>query len=420
MADTTAMPLAFDRARLASVADWLAVGVAVAMPWSISASQILTAAWLFALIPTLDVTEMRRELRSAAGALPVLLWLLALIGMLWASVPWSERYAGLEGFHKLLVIPLLLIQFRRSERGIYVVYGFLASCTALLVASWGLMVLWKWRSVFVPGKIPGLLVKDYIAQSTEFLVCAFGLLGHVAQRWRAQAKLALGALLLALLFLANIFYIAPGRTAILIMPLLLVIFGFRYFGWKGVLGACLAGAVLAAAAWAGSPFLRGRIMASFSEVQAYESENAMSSSGIRLEIWKKSLGFIETAPLIGHGTGSTPDQFRRAAVGEGLSAIQATHPHNQIFAVAIQLGLLGTAILMTMWVAHLALFRGGGMVPWMGIVIVVQNLASAPVNSHLFDSFHGWLYVFGFGVLGGMELRGRTASRAPRAPIEAQ
>ena len=69
---------------------------------------------------------------------------------------------------------------------------------------------------------------------------------------------------------------------------------------------------------------------------------------------------------------------------------------------------------MTMWVAHLALFRGGGLIAWIGIVIVVQNLASAPFNSHLFDSFHGWLYVFGFGVVGGMVLRERAA-RGPRA-----
>ena len=40
-------------------------------------------------------------------------------------------------------------------------------------------------------------------------------------------------------------------------------------------------------------------------------------------------------------------------------------------------------------------------------MIVVQNIASAPFNSHLFDSFHGWLYVFGVGVLGGIALRER-------------
>src|SRR5438552_8039617 len=184
MADTTAA--FFDRsalrARLAPVADWLAVGVAIAMPWSISVSQILTVAWLAALIPTLDVPSLRRVLQRPAAALPVLLWLLALAGMLWADAPWIERFAGLEGFHKLLVIPLLLAQFRRSDRGAYVLHGFFASCTALLLASWGLMGLWTCCGIYVPGKIPGLLVKDYIAQSSEFLVCAFGLLGYAAER----------------------------------------------------------------------------------------------------------------------------------------------------------------------------------------------------------------------------------------------
>ena len=410
MADTTtAAFLAFDRTRLACIADWLAVGVAVAMPWSISASQILTALWLLTLIPTLNLAEVRRELSTAAGGLPVLLWLLALAGMLWADVPWSERYAGLEGFHKLLVIPLLLAQFRRSGRGTYVIYGFLASCTALAIASWGLLVLWKLWSVYVPGKLPGLLVKDYIAQSSEFLICAFGLLGFAADRWqKGDHRLASGALILAGVFLANIFYIAPGRTAIIIMPALLVILGFYYFGWKGIAAAAVAAAVVAAAAWAASPFLRARIMASFSEVQAYETQNVESSSAIRLELWKKSLGIIANAPLIGHGTGSIPEQFARGPEG-GVFGLLADNPHNQVFAVAIQLGLIGTAILLAMWLAHLALFRGGGLIAWIGILMVVQNIASAPFNSHLFDSLHGWLYAVGIGVLGGIALRERSA-----------
>jgi O-antigen ligase len=262
--------------------------------------------------------------------------------------------------------------------------------------------------VYVPGKIPGLLVKDYIAQSSEFLVCAFGLLGFAAERrQKGDTRLAVGALLLAGLFLANIFYIAPGRTAIVIMPALLVIFGFYYFGWKGVAGAVIAGVVLAAAAWTASPFLRARVMASFSEVQAYETQGAPSSSAIRLELWKKSLGIIAAAPLVGHGTGSISEQFGRGPEG-GVFGQLAENPHNQVFAVAIQLGLIGTAILLAMWLAHLALFRGSGVVAWIGIVMVVQNLASAPFNSHLFDSFHGWLYAFGVGVLGGIALRERN------------
>src|ERR1700681_3351019 len=113
-----------ERQKLNQFADWLAVAIAVSLPWSTSASGILIALWLVAFLPILDVAAVRRELATAAGGLPVLLWVLAAVGMLWADVTWSERFAGLGGFNRLLVIPLLLAQFRRSDRGAFVLYGF--------------------------------------------------------------------------------------------------------------------------------------------------------------------------------------------------------------------------------------------------------------------------------------------------------
>ena len=107
--------------------------------------------------------------------------------------------------------------------------------------------------------------------------------------------------------------------------------------------------------------------------------------------------------MIGHGTGSIPEQFA-ASAGEGVLGRRSTIRTIRCLAVAIQLGILGAAVLIAMWIAHLALFRGGGLVAWIGIVIVVQNVASALFNSHLFDFFHGWLYVFGVGVLGGIDV----------------
>jgi hypothetical protein len=151
-------------------------------------------------------------------------------------------------------------------------------------------------------------------------------------------------------------------------------------------------------------------MQSINETQDFQTSNAPSPTGQRLEMWQRSLGFIKTAPVIGHGTGSIPDQFRSTAVGEGLSGMHANNPHSQVFAVAIQIGLIGVVVLLAMWLAHLMLFAGGGLVPWIGIVIVIQNIVSSQFNSHLFDSLHGWLYVFGFGVVGGMALRPRAGS----------
>ena len=129
-----------DRKRIAQIADWAAVGVAVSLPWSTSATSILLVLWLVTLLPTFDVAMVRREVETAAGGLPVLLWLLAALGMLWADVSWADRIHGLGGFHRLLVIPLLLAQFRRSEHGAWVLYGFLASAVTLLFVCWALVL----------------------------------------------------------------------------------------------------------------------------------------------------------------------------------------------------------------------------------------------------------------------------------------
>src|SRR5262245_55284242 len=127
--------------RLVQIADGLATAVAVSLPWSTSATSILIALWLIALVPTLDPSSVRREVLSAAGGLPLLLWALGAIGMLWADVSWSDRIAGLSGFHKLLFIPLLLAQFRRSGQAKWAIFGFLASSVVLLVVSWALVLI---------------------------------------------------------------------------------------------------------------------------------------------------------------------------------------------------------------------------------------------------------------------------------------
>jgi hypothetical protein len=83
--------------------------------------------------------------------------------------------------------------------------------------------------------------------------------------------------------------------------------------------------------------------------------------------------------------------------------------------VALQLGLIGTAMLLAMWIAHLALFRGGGQISWIGLAAVVQNMVGSLFNSHLSDFTQGWIYVFAVGVLGGTALRQAAPQPAERA-----
>src|ERR1700736_843877 len=103
----------FDRSSLAGLADWAAVAVAVALPWSTSAVGIAITVWLLIFLPSLDANSLKRALATPAGGFAVVLWCLGVVGMLWADVSWHDRFAGLDSFHRLLAIPLLLAQFQR-------------------------------------------------------------------------------------------------------------------------------------------------------------------------------------------------------------------------------------------------------------------------------------------------------------------
>jgi O-antigen ligase len=404
-------------AKLATVADWLAVGLAASLPWSTSATSILVVLWLLALVPTLELAALRRELHTAAGGLPVLLWLLAAAGMTWADVAWAERIAGLEGFLKLLAIPFLLAHFRRSDNGARVLMAFLIACTLLLAISY-FLALWPgltWRGVRAGLGVP---VKDYIAQSGEFAICVFVLVPIALSILRTRAWVSVGLLSLSALFLINFLYLETGRTSLAVAVVLLVVFAFRQFGWRKGGLVLLAAMLVVLAVWESSPFLRLRVGMVPGEVTRYWNENTRTPSGERLEYWRRSLSFIAAAPVLGHGTGSITELFRRSAVGEeGASALVSTNPHNQTLAVAIQLGLCGAVLLYAMWIGHLALFREGGLPAWIGLVVVVQNFVASLFNSHLFDFTQGWIYVVGVGVAGGTVLRQRAKASATEAAM---
>jgi O-antigen ligase len=407
-----------ERVRQGEIADWLVVAVAVSLPWSTSASAILIVLWLVTVVPSLDIASVRREALSLAGGLALLLWALAAVGMLWADVGWTERLQGMRGYHKLLLVPLLLAQFRRSERARWAILGFFISALALLALSWTTQHPGLWGRAKADVGVP---VKDYVSQSGIFAICALGLLGQAAEWWHARrVRLALAAVVVAAAFAANIVYVATARSTLVVVAALLLIFGFRQFGWKGMLAVGLLGGVVASLSWGSSSYLRSRVTNIVQEIQEYRTDGAMTSSGFRLESWKRSVEFIATAPLIGHGTGTIAALFQKGTASDAAGpAVVTDNPHNQLLAVGVQLGGIGILALMAMWIAHLVLFREGSLIAWYGLTVVVSNVVGSLFNSHLFDFTQGWLYVFGVGMLGGTVLV-RKEPATTVAPVNTQ
>jgi O-antigen ligase len=409
------MTALYDRAQLRKLADGLAAAVVAVLPWSTSATYIFLGVWLVVFLISVDPEEWSPVMQYRAATIPVLLVGFAAVGMLWAQAHWADRWGAFASFARLLVIPLLMVQFRRSDRAHWVFLAFAASCTVVLALSW-IMVATGMKPLS-RGASHGIPVRDYIAQAQEFVLCAAGFaylagLRLMQRRW----ALGFGLLALALLFVANVLFVTSSRTGLVTLPALLLVLVVMQCRLRYAL--IFAGVIVAvsAASLASSSLIQKRLFGIFTEIRDAQSKQIETSAGQRVEFWKAAVEIIADAPVIGHGTGSIKQTFAQEAARRDPRAVPTTNPHNQTLTVAVQLGMIGTALLLAMWLSHLLLFRCPGFAGWVGLAVVAQNVLSSLFNNHLFDFTQSWIYVFGVGVAGASVIRARHETAVPERP----
>jgi O-antigen ligase len=392
--------------------DLAAALIAILLPWTTTGVAIAAVLWAVALGFACEPRALLRSLKHPASALPIAFFALALIGMLWSVAPSQDRLHQLSQVSKFLMLPPLIYHFQRSPRGLWVFAAFLVSCAVLAVVSCVTALdpnlsakLYLSSGPYSPAS--GIFVRNYIDQGQEFSLCAVVLAYPVVTSLRnGQTKKALLLAAVALAFVANMMFVVTSRTALVTMPVMLVIFLLLHLRGPVAVAALCGMALLSAGAWFSSPHLRTTVGKFAADYRVTMIENNESGMGSRLIYWGKALKFFADAPVIGHGTGSTRGLFEKAAIGQiGARAMVVSDPHNQTLNVAVQWGAVGVILLYAMWLSHLLLFRGEGLVNWIGLLVVIQNFLTSALNSHLFDFNEGWIYVLGVGIAGGMTLR---------------
>lgn len=398
------------------VADVFAALTAAALPWSTSLVSIFILLWLGAAALIVDYPAWYRSLKQPICALPLALFGLAAVGMLWSDASWDARLHSLGPYAKYLVLPGLFQHFARSSRGKWVFVAFVASCALMMVMSGITAFVPTFTLKPIDERMCGIFARNSIDQGVEFTFCAVALaypimmLVKEGKRWQAGALLAV-----ALGLVINMSFIIASRTALVTAPLLLALFALRYLNWRHAL-ALGAVVLVGASVWAVTPRACRNVETFSRDVTLYTEVNEPTSAGLRLEYWKKAVQFIREAPLAGHGTGSIRGLFERAATGRAAEATGqiVANPHNQTLHTAIQWGIVGVIALFLMWASHLLLFlRGEGVSAWIGLLVVAQNILSSLFNSHIVDFHAGWMYVLGVGVAGGMVLKGKAWRGAP-------
>ncbi|BAM92584.1 hypothetical protein S58_66170 [Bradyrhizobium oligotrophicum S58] len=396
----------------ALVVDLLVTLAAVTLPWSLTATAALMVCWSIAVIPTIDWDELIRSLTLPACALPLALFAMADIGVLWSEGPWEAGLQAINPVSKLLLLPFLFYHFRRSERAVWVFIGFLVSSMALMMLSW--------IALADPSLVPaGLPIGRDFGQRQQFTLCALALAAPAAAVYqRGQVRMAIGLAGASLLFFAHDLVVGPARTTCIATTILLLALAIRHFSRRLAIVLLASVAVTGGVAWAAAPLLSGPLV----DIVVHRHISALNGGGPaeRQADWRRSIASIAEAPLFGHGTGAIRPQSAVDAPGPREMPGTARDPQNQSLSVVLQWGLAGLVLLYAMWISHIRLVRGRDWIAWVGLAIVVQTFVGSLLSANLFDVNEGWIYVIGIGVVGGVALgRGNAADplESPRSGL---
>ena len=168
-------------------------------------------------------------------------------------------------------------------------------------------------------------------------------------KWAALLLVVCGVLaLIAVVF-------TQTRGALIFLPLLVVISGFyyrqqlRHYIKQVVIAACLL--TLAAVVLIPQSSIMGRLSAGVVNTEKYFTEgNAVTSAGVRLELWKSAVLVAIKSPVFGVGVTEYVAE-KEALIQAGKldpSVRQFTHSHNSYVYASARRGMVGLIILLAL------------------------------------------------------------------------
>ncbi len=330
-----------------------------------------------------EISRLPETIKTHPSASLALLLLLLLTGaVFYSAAPTDEALSVLKKYRELLYFVMVLSLFRDNEGAARLAEeSFVTGCVVLLLVSYGIFF-----ELLPPGKFGHSLVY-HITHSLFMAVLAFWSL-HRALDARATLLLWLSLFALATI---NLFYIAPGRTGMLLYITLITLTLVQRLSWKKWLPATLLVAVGIAITFTTSSNFSSRVHEALAEIQTYQADSSRTSLGMRFDWWRNSLQLIAEKPFLGHGTGS----FR--VVQEELikdSETKSTdNPHNEYLFLGVQGGLVAVVLFVALMLSQLlASYRLPTPKRHLLQGVVAAMAVGCLMNSFLFDSHPGHFY----------------------------
>jgi O-antigen ligase len=268
------------------------------------------------------------------------------LGTLYASAVLPEKMVYLGKYSKLLLIPLIIGLLDSDMVKRYCMQAFLVGIFLLLFISYGkwLHLLPMNLGIHDLGVEHGYVAfKNRIAHS---VLISFGMYIMLLKAFQKPKVIHYGWLISSFLAFFNIFYLVNGRTGQVIALALVIFFIARKLSRKGAVCAVI---LLASIVYFKNEFsflLPERMMTISQELQDHQSNKELTSSGIRMDMYKNTTALILKSPFVGYGTGSFKEEYRSYAATQDTLLKEVSNPHNQYLFTLFDLGLLGFFVLI--------------------------------------------------------------------------
>jgi O-antigen ligase len=400
------MPLRMSR-HADYMARWAAIGLGFSIPLGVALDNTLLALTLAGWLVSGKFREKFLAFGHPAVIVALTLFALIALGTLYGEASPASAALYLRKHADLLLIPVFLFLFRDAlvrRQAILALAGSLALVLALsYVIKTGLVP----AIPFVHGNAANPVVfKEHLTHNILMAFAVFLFAWLALNAVSVQARLAWA--ILATLAFINVTIMVHGATGYLVLGSLLLLLGYRRFGWRG-LGAALLGTIaLAVALMAMTNPFQERVNKIALELKEWRMDQpAQTSTGWRLEFYRNTIAIIAEHPLVGVGTGGFPSAYAEKVKGTGQVATQ--NPHNEFLLISAELGLAGLVILLWLFSRQ---WRLAGRLDTpldseLARGLIVTIVIGCMLNSLLLDHTEGLFYAWLTGVLyGGLKCAG--------------
>lgn len=363
----------------------------------------LAAASIF-LFPNTD-----RQSESGQKFQNLTVLVLIVIGYMLTTVAWST-VAVSEALHawtrhaRLFTIPLVYLLIRNREECKILLRAFAFGQIFVVLSAWllvwGIKVPWATAAASQETyAVFGSYLEQSISQSILAAILWFAKDWIFGPRGRIFAVFgAISTLVLTLGFLQG----RSGHMVALTIIALAVMYELpRRKKWMSVV---VVSAIIVVT-FAGSKNFRDRILSVKSEVTAYSGNTVTeSSSGVRLYYWHISLIAAREKPVLGHGSGSWNQEYRRLGSDKANPlTLTISDPHQLFLLWAVEGGLIGVGLLCATLGYMLICSRSLALQDARTLqAIVAALIVSGMFNSMIFGIGMGDFFCIAIGLLFGM------------------